>query len=72
LARPLASPCRGHEPKVRVAIGDQNLIALLDRGDHFLNKGGQIQSHFWIVMIITSTKVEKFGDIRENEQSFLG
>jgi hypothetical protein len=51
--------------------GDQNLITLLDMGDHFLNKGGKIHLHSWIVVIIILTGVDKFSHIHEHGQSFL-
>jgi hypothetical protein len=32
----------------------------LDRGVHYLDKGGQIQSHSWIGVITTSRGVDEF------------
>jgi hypothetical protein len=32
----------------------------LDRGVHYLDKGGQLRSHSWIGVIITSMEVDEF------------
>jgi hypothetical protein len=40
---------------------DLNSIILMDKGDRFLDKGGQIQFHYWLKVITTSIGVDKFG-----------
>ncbi len=40
---------------------DLNSITLVDKGDHFLDKGGEIQFHYWSKVITTSIGVDKFG-----------